>query len=426
MNGFIIKNATIVTPTGLIDSGVVRVEGNLIHSVGLGSDSTNPGLEVIDAQGGILMPGIIDIHTDALDMEIVPRPGADIPLPVAFRELDRKMCGCGFGTVFHSLHLGYEVAEAMSRSRIARKEIFEHTYLAAQGPCFLHNKIHLRYEVTGIKAYDSCFELIEKGIVSLLSIMDHTPGQGQVSKEYALIALRRKGKTEAEILMEYEEMLSRPKIEGARLEELIRFATKRNIPVASHDDDSIEKVEQMYSLGARICEFPINLESAIMATDLGMHVVGGASNVLRGGSLSGNLSIKNAVLQRVVNVLCSDYYPPSILHAVFQLHYQEGLPLHESVNLATLNPARSAGIDLVTGSIEAGKQADLLILQLVDGLPLITHSMVGGSLVSLTIPRRMEGKSLYGEPADKSPSPSVEAALGEMQSQTFLQESSKN
>jgi alpha-D-ribose 1-methylphosphonate 5-triphosphate diphosphatase len=139
----------------------------------------------------------------------------------------------------------------------------------------------------------------------------------------------------------------------------------------------------MLSMGVTICEFPINTETARYATKMGMHVAGGASNVLRGGSLSGNMSIGEAIHEGSVDVLCSDYYPPAILHSIFRLH-GEGLPLHEAVNLATLNPAASVNMDHELGSLEPGKKADLLIVRMQDDLPMVTHSFVDGVLVMQT------------------------------------------
>ena len=390
MNAFIIRNAKIVTPEAVIDNGSLYVEGSVIAGI----DAEPVGAErlpVIDAGGAVLMPGIIDIHTDALDMEIVPRPGADMPVIVAFRELERKMAGCGFTTVFHSLHLGYEVAEGQSRSRYSRREVFETVSKASNGPTLLNNKIHLRYELTGVAAYEDGLEFLRRGMISLLSVMDHTPGQGQFGWENFMRVMLKQGKTEEQALQEFKALTSRPRIEGGSLETMIRLAKENNIPVASHDDDTPEKVRAMHQLGVEICEFPINLPTAEEAVRLGLHVAGGASNILRGGSLSGNLCMKEAVLKEVIDVLCSDYYPPSILHAIFKLHQDEKLFLPDAVNLATLNPAKAARIHGHTGSIEQGKDADLLLVRVTEGLPMVTHTIVKGQVV-LQSARRNEAK----------------------------------
>ena len=382
MKSFIISNATVVTPYEVLNNTSLLIEHGIITHIAPQIDEKYAA-NVIDAEGAIVMPGIIDIHTDALDAEIMPRSGADMPITVAFRELERKMSGCGFTTVYHSMHLGYDMAELHSRSKYSRMEVFETVYKASAGNTLLNNKIHLRFELSGVKAYDMCFELMDKGYISLLSVMDHTPGQGQTTKEqFVAFAMKKMDKTEAEALALYEEKITMPIIAGEKLETLVKHAQKLHIPVASHDDDSVEKVNYMFGLGIDICEFPITMETALHASKLGMYVVGGASNILRGGSLSGNLDMKDAVLHGAVDSLCSDYYPPAILHAVFKLYNENNLPLHDAVNLATLHPAKAAGISKHTGSIETGKDADLLIVKLIDNLPMVTHTMVRGNLVA--------------------------------------------
>jgi len=380
MRSLLIKNGTVITPHEVIDEGAVKVEQGIITEIGKDLDPED--FNVIDARGGVVMPGIIDIHTDAYDMEINPRPGADIPLEVAFRELERKMSGCGFTIVYHSLHLGYKVAEEQSQSKYTRAEIFEKVHNLSQGLTLLKNRIHLRFEVSGVDAFDTCLELIDKGYIGLLSVMDHTPGQGQLSKERFITTLMRNGNTEEDAKAQFEALTTRPKIDGERLVRLIQHAKKNNIHVASHDDDTVEKVTFNHALGIKICEFPINVETASYATKLGMHVIGGASNVLRGGSMSGNLDIRKAISARIVDTLCSDYYPAAILHSIWRLATDGDVTWNEAVNLATLHPARAVNIHHQTGSIETGKHADIIIVKTIDQVPMVTHTIVDGNIVS--------------------------------------------
>ena len=384
MNNLLIKNAQVITPYGVVSGGSVWVESGRIRQAGTITEPLPQTDRVIDADGAYVMPGIIDIHTDAMDAEIVPRPGADIPVAVAFRELERKMCTCGITTVYHSLHLGYESAELQSRSRYTRAEIFSQVHGCGSKPTLIRNKIHLRFEVSGVHAYEQCLELLQNGSIDLLSVMDHSPGQGQFTKDKFKEYMMAIGKSEAQYLEELRARTNRPKVEGDQLETLVKVARQLGIPVATHDDDTIEKVDSMLALGVSICEFPINMETAKYATRMGMHVAGGASNILRGGSLSGNLDMTEAIRESAVDTLCSDYYPAAILHSVFKLYRDGVLALHEAVNLATLNPAESVHLDKTLGSLEPGKAADLLIVRLQDGLPMVTHSMVDGVMVLQT------------------------------------------
>jgi alpha-D-ribose 1-methylphosphonate 5-triphosphate diphosphatase len=380
MKSLLIKNATVVTPEETITNGVVKIEHGIITEIGL--NIHDAALPVIDAKDSIVMPGIIDMHTDALEMEINPRPRADMPIEVAFREMERKMSGCGFTTVFHSLHLGYKSGEEAVRSRYTRQEVFEKVHLLSEGQTLLKNKIHLRFEVSGIYAYETCLELMDKGYVSLLSVMDHTPGQGQQSYDKFINYSIRNGKTEEMAKRDLDEMLSRPKVDGEKLAALVRLAQENHVSIASHDDDSVEKVKAMQALGINICEFPINIPTAKYAIESGMHVVGGASNVLRGGSLSDNLDVRDAIKRGFINMLCSDYYPPSILHSIWKMVREEDLSWSDAVNLTSLNPARSVNMHQLTGSIEVGKHADIIIVKTVAGVPLVTHTIVDGNIVS--------------------------------------------
>jgi alpha-D-ribose 1-methylphosphonate 5-triphosphate diphosphatase len=212
--------------------------------------------------------------------------------------------------------------------------------------------------------------------------MDHTPGQGQLSYENFLNYAQRKGLNEEQAKLELQNRINKPRIEGERLIRLINLLKSHNIPIASHDDDSAEKVMEMHRLGVDICEFPINLEAAYKATSLGIPVIGGASNVLRGGSTGGNLHVMDAIKLGAIDTLCSDYYPPAILHSILKIYKDKVLSLPQSVKLATLNAAKAVKIADYTGSLEKNKDADLIIVDMVDELPLVTHTIIKGSIVS--------------------------------------------
>ncbi len=395
-NNIIIFNGKLVLPDSVIGNGTIIIkDGRIIEILNYLPDFNEFGDNyiMVDAGNKFIMPGIIDIHTDAMDVEICPRSGADFPIGIAFRELERKMAGCGITTVYHSLHIGYEVAELGSKSKYSRKEVIEEVHNASNKNTIINNKIHIRYEITGIQAYALSDYLIKQGYVSLYSLMDHTPGQGQLSYENFLKYAKFKGLNEEEAKIEIQNRIQKPKIEGEQLTKLLNLLREHKIPVASHDDDSAKKVVEMYNLGIDICEFPINLEAAGKATSLGMAVIGGASNVLRGGSTGGNLNVMEAIKLGYINTLCSDYYPPAILHSIFKIYNNNVLSLNDSVNMATINAAKAVKIDKHTGSIEKNKDADLIIVDIIDDLPLVTHTIVKGRIVA---------QSVIFEPVNKS------------------------
>lgn len=142
----IIYNARIVTPDQLLPTGYLQFSNGKITAIAEGDVDDLSDKRAIDAQGKYLLPGLIDIHTDAIDVEISPRRRADFPIDVAFRELERRMSGCGITTVYHSMHLGYHEAEKNSDSKYTRQEIFERVYELSRQRTLINNKIHLRFE----------------------------------------------------------------------------------------------------------------------------------------------------------------------------------------------------------------------------------------------------------------------------------------
>ncbi|MEN9840765.1 MAG: hypothetical protein RL376_565, partial [Verrucomicrobiota bacterium] len=276
-----------------------------------------------------------------------------------------------------------EESELNNRSRYGRRQVVEAVRAMAREHTLAKTRIHARYEVVGMGpgALGLVRGLLDDGLVDLLSFMDHTPGQGQYTRELFIQRQAKLGLDEAQALKVLAEKQARPRLTHAEMKAVADLALSLGVPIASHDDDTPEKVCQMHELGVTICEFPINLASAEKARALGLEVFGGASNVLRGGSLTGNLHVADAMKAGAVNALCSDYYPPAMLHAVFKLAREGVMPLHEAVNAATLAPARAAGVAHETGSLEVGKEADLIVVKLRGENPVVAQTFVRGERV---------------------------------------------
>lgn len=388
----IIQGVHIVTPDCVIQSADIIIEDSRIAEIGATADQAIERQSPMSyADGLYALPGIIDLHTDALEKEITPRPGADFPIEIALQELESRLLSCGVTTVYHSAHLGYKDSEDHASSTIKREDIFHSANRFSKTRSLIRTYLHLRFEITGLYSLPFVREFLESGIIQLLSFMDHTPGQGQYSRERFLKDCAKKGMTPSGAEDLLKERQGRAKLSDSEMAALASIAREKGIPVASHDDDSREKVQTMRDIGVEICEFPITLEAARTAIELGMSTFGGASNLLRGGSLTGNLSMQEAIENDVLDGFCSDYYPPSILHAVFKL-WRTGLrSLPEAVSMATLMPAQAGKIDHFTGSLECGKMADIIIVRLQNGQPRVETVYVEGQLAYQSISR--DGRS---------------------------------
>lgn len=380
----VLKGGTAVLPDGLLEDAVVVIEGERIADI-LPASRLASGEEV-DTSGLLVLPGLVDLHSDAIEREIEPRPRAFFPLEMAVMELERKMAGHGITTLFHAVSLA-EQQELGVRSHAVVEELIEAIHHRPLP--LIRTPVHLRYEITDREGLSLVRRLVEDRQVRLLSFMDHTPGQGQFLEieAYRHYMRERYGIDDRrfeELVRQKEE--ARGEVAGG-LEELARFAGDHGVPLASHDDDSPIRVDLLRHWGAVISEFPLTLEAARRAAETGMHVCVGAPNVVRGGSLSGHLGAAEAIRSGLAHFLCSDYHPAALLHAVFRLA-ADILPLPAAVRMASLNPATAVGLEEEVGSLTPGKQADLILVRLVRNRPVVVATMVAGRWVhSVSFPK---------------------------------------
>lgn len=377
MSTVLITNGRLVMPDRVIAKGELLLEQGKIKYAGRCSHHYGqPAPCVIDACGGYILPGFIDTHSDAIEKELEPRPGAYFSTELAFCELEKKLAGQGITTMYHSFSFA-GAKLGVRRDQEAADCIRRITAMAAD--CSLiRNKIHLRCEITNFKVVDLIQELMGEGVVDLLSFMDHTPGQGQYPtvedyRRYAEKTYHLKGADLDEIIADRKAGQLQA---DACVKRLSPAALAAGVPLASHDDDSVEKIAYYYGQGVTLSEFPINLETAAAARRRGMHVSVGAPNIVRGGSTGKGMRALDAVAAGYANILCSDYYPPAILHAVFLLA-ERTVTLAEAVAMATVFPARALKLEHL-GSLEEGKAGDVIVIKKRNETPVVTNTVVSG------------------------------------------------
>jgi alpha-D-ribose 1-methylphosphonate 5-triphosphate diphosphatase len=378
---FVIKNARLVAPEGIREAASLRVTDGKIAEI---REGDLPGGDTVDAKGNYLFPGFIDLHSDAIEKGIEPRPNTFFPVDVAVFELDKKIAACGITTMYHSLSFAeMEVglrSNSMAASIIRQIAQFSHNLK-------VRTRVHARFEITDLAAVPFLEALIEDGLIQLFSFMDHSPGQGQFRDitSYKNYYGPVYGKSDREMDGIIDRKL-RSKAGDAPLaiERLVGLCRNSGIAIASHDDDSREKIEWLKRIGVGLTEFPVNIEAVRAARENGVRVCFGSPNVLRGQSQARNLSARDAISLDHGDILCSDYAPMTMLHAVLTLEQLGILPLHQAVNMVSLNPAQAVGIAGHTGSLEEGKDADLLIVDHSNEFPRIVKTFVGGREVFST------------------------------------------
>ena len=371
-------NAHVVLPGESIANGSVTIDDDRIAAI---DAAAGAGCQDIDCGGAWLLPGLIDLHCDAIEKEVAPRPKVLFPYPFAIAQIDRRNAMAGITTPFHALSFANDELGMRNNATAAAvcRAVKQHRGL-------VDHRVHCRYEITDVEGLDPLLGLIEDGTMDLLSIMDHTPGQGQFrtldAYEHYVMGAYQVSRAEARALAD-------AKIAGgadaaARVERLTATARQRGIALASHDDDSPERIETMVALGSSMSEFPIDLATARAAHEAGLATILGAPNVVRGGSQSGNMRALDAILDGCCDCLCADYHPASLLQAVFLLGDLAGLQPWQAAALVTANPARAAGLT-DRGRIAVGLRADLVVARMQGGVATAEVTCVAGRSVLRTL-----------------------------------------
>lgn len=388
---YVITGGIIVTEEALLEGYDLLIEHGRIAGIGLaGEEAHRNDVEIIDAKGGYVTPGMIDIHSDYIEHMTAPRPTSLIHFGLSLRETEKELISHGITTMYHSLSIfksaDYKYRPIREPENVRKLlELINQTHYEKH---LIRHRFHARFEIDNLSQVDNLKTYIKEDKVHLVSFMDHTPGQGQYRdlEVYKKTIRGYDDVTDEGLSVLIANHQTKEKLTAESIREIAELAASRGIAIASHDDDSLDKLELVQSFGATISEFPITLEIAREAKNRGMYTIAGAPNVILGGSHSGNLSAQQAVSEGVIDVLCSDYYPASMLHAVFQLASELDTDLVEMFKLVSLNPARAVHIDEEVGSIKIGKKADLLIIERLepDQFPVITTVMVDGKLIQQT------------------------------------------
>jgi alpha-D-ribose 1-methylphosphonate 5-triphosphate diphosphatase len=372
----LLTHARIVLADDVLQNAALLIEDGRIAAVDpMGARADR----IVDLGGQTLLPGLVDLHCDAIEKEAEPRSRVLFPMDFAVAQVDRRNAAAGITTPYHAVSFAnreWGVRNNQTAAALIRAMHGFHPH------SLVDNRVHCRYEVTDPHAVDVLIELMDAGMVSLLSIMDHSPGQGQfktlgayleymmgnhgMSREQAEEAAR--AKTEAR--------------EGAlgRVERLLERARLHGIPTASHDDDSVHRIAAMRALGVAMSEFPITLDTAKAAVSCGLPTILGAPNVLRGQSQSGSMRAIDAIRAGVASCLCSDYQPSTLIAAAFAAARQASLSLPKAIALVAGNPAKAAGLQ-DRGHIQAGMRADLVAVAAIGSQVLVTHTWSAGRLV---------------------------------------------
>ena len=375
LNEQILTHAKIVTAEQVFTGTVVLRDG-LISEV---DDSISQLSQAQNLNGDYLLPGLVELHTDNLEKHLSPRPGVDWPSASAVMSHDAQIIAAGITTVFDALSIG-DVNPKGKRMQQLPGMVDAIAKANAADMTRAEHRLHLRCEVCHPDTLSVFRDLVEQPLVQLVSVMDHSPGQRQFALEskYREYYMGKYHLSSEQMDAFIVEQVANSKTYSDRYRRaIVDICLARGLSVASHDDATLAHVEESAAYGMSIAEFPTTLEAAQGCRRLGMSVLMGAPNIVRGGSHSGNIAAATLAEEGLLDILSSDYYPASLLQAAFTLGAQldaaddsTGAGLARAVTTVSLAPARSAGLH-DRGEIRVGLRADLIHARALGTLPII-------------------------------------------------------
>ncbi|GAB0115343.1 phosphonate metabolism protein PhnM [Acidisoma sp. C75] len=374
----IFTGGTLVLPDETVPGSLAVSDGRI--SAITETPSHLPG--VINLDGDLLIPGLIDLHTDNLERQVQPRATARWPSRSAMVSHDAQCVGAGITTVFDSFCAG-DLGYQEERSRTLVDGVADMDALAGAGLLKAEHFLHLRCELPAPDMAERFRAYADHPRLRFVSLMDHTPGLGQWRdlEQYRAL-LRRDGLAEAEIAGKLaEHQASRARWREENREFVLGLMRGRGLPLASHDDASLADIAASAEAGIGIAEFPVSALAAQGAKARGLAVIAGAPNLVRGGSHSGNVAVADLLRAGLVDALASDYVPASLLEAAVLASRFDGWGLARAIALVTRNPAALARLQ-DRGVLLPGYRADLVRLRIHEGLPILRGVWRGGERVA--------------------------------------------
>ncbi len=366
-----LSDVKLILSDRIIENGALKIENGMIAEIA-GSTGQPSGFTVF--------PGFIDMHGDMIELELEPRPKVDFPMEVAVGHLDARLAAAGVTTAYAGVSFSRSAKDGERRS-------FEHTSAIIRAlkdniqGLRVDHRIHARFDMTYTDAIAALEGLLVDGAVDLVSVMDHTPGQGQYRNIEKLIGYRMQGgaseaEARARLRAQMENAVPAEEMLG-NLQDVSRLCKAHGVAMASHDDDTVQKANLMADIGAVISEFPVTMEAARVAKERGLMIAMGAPNAMRGQSYSGNLSARDAHAAGLLHILAADYHPAAILPAIRALSASDPDGLVGAVRLASANPAKALGLT-DRGEVAMGKRADLAV---VDASDRVVQTLCNGETI---------------------------------------------
>lgn len=349
--------------------GSITIQAGVISEITEG-DTVPTG--ALDCGGDLVLPGLVELHTDNVERHIEPRPEVDWPHLPALLAHDAELASTGITTVFDAMRVGSIHSGKGRYIDYARKLADELLAARAEGMFKISHFLHLRAEICSETLLDELAAFGPEDRVGIVSLMDHTPGQRQFRDLSALktYVAKKRGMNDAEFADHVQNLLSLQKRFGAKHETgAVAEASRLDAVLASHDDTTAGHVATSAANGVGFAEFPTTVEAAHACREHNIAVMMGAPNLIRGGSHSGNVAAEELAKRYLLDIVSSDYVPSALLLSAFHLaRIWDDLP--RAVATVTRNPAQAARLD-DRGALQVGMRGDVLRVRQAGETPLL-------------------------------------------------------
>jgi len=303
------------------------------RSVGIAHGRITKGpLPAVDLSGYYILPGIIDLHGDAFERHIAPRPSAAFPIETGLRAADRDAATNGVTTAW--------MAQSWSWEGGRRGPDFAETFLAAvdhyRPQMATDLRVQIRCETHTIATRKHLLRAIERFGIDYVIFNNHLEEalfQAHAKPEELAHWAKNSGRSVQQHLALVDAARDQAKDVPRYLCKLAEAFDQLGVIYGSHDDPDGDTRETYSLIGAKVCEFPTTRAPAALAKAVNDPVLMGAPNIVRGGSQSGNISALELVEGGLCDALVSDYYYPALSQAAFHIADQGVLPLEKAWNL---------------------------------------------------------------------------------------------
>ena len=373
-----LANAQLVLQDRVITGQITFKDGQITAI----EDTAAVPAGAIDCAGDLIIPGLVELHTDNLERHIEPRPKVEWPHGPAIIAHDAELASTGITTVFDAMRVGSST-DGRDYAAYARRLTNELLELRAANALKISHHIHLRAEICSETLLEELDEFSPEDRVGLVSLMDHTPGQRQF-RDIEKLRVYYEGKHAGRGLS-FEDNIRRLKALrdsiGDKHEAGAVVAAKRlGAVLASHDDTTAEQVAVSAGHGIHLAEFPTTQEAAQACREADIAIMMGAPNIIRGGSHSSNVSAIDLARHDLLDIISSDYVPAALLVSAFRLADIWG-DLPRAIRCVSETPAKAAGL-MDRGVLKPGLRADLIRLRRFGDAPLIQAVWSAGRRVA--------------------------------------------